>query len=274
MHDRFAQETERFMREARVLATLSHPGVVRHVAHGATPEGEPYLVMEWLEGETLSDRFRRAGLSIAESLALGRRLASALGAVHRAGIIHRDIKPSNVFLPQGSIAEAPCSSTSAWPAALGCYAPYGPHPGGYGPPHQDGRHRGARLGTSPPSRRTASATIDARSQYIFSLGCVLFKSPDRDARNPFTGEDALLRPPPRSRSRCRLPPSAMARGNIPRRSTRSSGALDVQGPRAIRPRDGDAAVAELGALGAISRGERPPRGCRRRGRRCHRSCSA
>ena len=78
--NRGLQESERFMREACVLAGISHPGVVRYVAHGATGGGDPYLVMEWLTGETLSERLRRTGIGgVPESVALVRQLALALG---------------------------------------------------------------------------------------------------------------------------------------------------------------------------------------------------
>src|SRR5689334_18753991 len=56
-----ASTAARFKREAEVLAALHHPGIVRHVAHGTTAEGIPYLVMEWLEGEDLSGRLDRNG---------------------------------------------------------------------------------------------------------------------------------------------------------------------------------------------------------------------
>src|SRR5258708_5737888 len=56
LHDRSAQGSGRFAREVRLLAGLSHPGVVRYVTHGTTEEGEPYLAMDWLVGEPLSRR--------------------------------------------------------------------------------------------------------------------------------------------------------------------------------------------------------------------------
>jgi hypothetical protein len=92
---------DRFRREIRLLAGLDHPGIVRYVDSGETAEGEPYLVMEWLTGETLEARLARAELSIAESVALLRGAAEALGAAHALGVIHRDVKPSNLFLVGG-----------------------------------------------------------------------------------------------------------------------------------------------------------------------------
>ena len=97
---------ERFAREARLLAQIRHPGVVRFVAFGTTSRGEPYLAMEWLEGETLAARLARAPLSIDETLTLARRIASALASAHAAGVVHRDIKPSNVLLVGGEVDQA------------------------------------------------------------------------------------------------------------------------------------------------------------------------
>src|SRR5437016_8164333 len=60
--------TERFAREVRVLSELSHPGIVRYVAHGTTPDGEPFLAMEWLDGEDLAARLHRGALGLSETL--------------------------------------------------------------------------------------------------------------------------------------------------------------------------------------------------------------
>src|SRR6516162_5052195 len=64
------QPMDRFVREVAVLAELRHPGIVRYVAHGTTKGGEPYLAMEWLDGEDLADRLAHAGLTIDESVRL------------------------------------------------------------------------------------------------------------------------------------------------------------------------------------------------------------
>jgi serine/threonine protein kinase len=95
---------ERFSREAQVLSKLSHPGVVRYVDHGVTAEGKRYIAMEWLEGESLSQRLSRQPLTLAESVQVTRRVAEALSEAHRIGIVHRDIKPSNIFVVGGDIA--------------------------------------------------------------------------------------------------------------------------------------------------------------------------
>ena len=89
----------RFVAEQEMLAKLSHPGIVEHVAHGTTAEGRLYMAMEWLEGEDLASRLARGPLSVDDTLALAQRIASALGEVHRHDFIHRDVKPANIFLP-------------------------------------------------------------------------------------------------------------------------------------------------------------------------------
>src|SRR5882672_5507171 len=99
-------DTERFAQEARVLAELNHPAIVRYVAHGTTAEGHPFLAMEWLEGEDLSQRLAREGLSVAESLVLAKRVAAGLAAAHGRGVVHRDVKPSNILLVGGEPARA------------------------------------------------------------------------------------------------------------------------------------------------------------------------
>ena len=97
---------ERFLREAEALAALSHPAIVRYVAHGATPQGEPYLAMEWLDGETLADRLARGAIGPVAAARLGSRVLQALAVAHMRGIVHRDIKPSNLFLPEGDLGQA------------------------------------------------------------------------------------------------------------------------------------------------------------------------
>lgn len=96
-------EPERFLREAEILAQLRVPGIVRHIAHGAVPGGGFYLALEWIEGESLSERLKRSSLLPHETAALARRVAEALGAIHALGIVHRDVKPGNIMLPGGDV---------------------------------------------------------------------------------------------------------------------------------------------------------------------------
>ncbi len=76
---------ERFAREARVLAELDHPAIVRYVAHGETAQGQPYLAMEWLHGQDLAQRLAVSRLTVAESLDVACRAAAGLAAAHAAG---------------------------------------------------------------------------------------------------------------------------------------------------------------------------------------------
>ncbi len=95
-------EAARFAREGQVLGELDHPNIVHVVASGALDDGTPYLAMEWLDGEDLAARQRRAPLGVAEAVEVGRQVAAALGAAHRLGVIHRDVKPTNLFVLTGT----------------------------------------------------------------------------------------------------------------------------------------------------------------------------
>ena len=91
-------ERARFAREAAVLRALECPGVCGYLDSGTGPGGQPYLVMEWIDGEDLATRLRRGPLDVTAALHLGLALARTLTAVHAAGVVHRDLKPSNVML--------------------------------------------------------------------------------------------------------------------------------------------------------------------------------
>src|SRR5579862_2478419 len=87
----------RFEREARVLSSLSHPNICSLYDVGSE-NGVEYLVMELLEGETLTTRLRKGPLPVSSVVKLGMEVADALAAAHRLGIIHRDLKPSNIMM--------------------------------------------------------------------------------------------------------------------------------------------------------------------------------
>ena len=92
---------ERFEREARSISRLDHPNICPLYDVGELPAdagGGMFLVMQFLEGETLAQRLTRGALSIKETLDVGIQVAEALAAAHRAGIVHRDLKPGNVML--------------------------------------------------------------------------------------------------------------------------------------------------------------------------------
>jgi len=90
---------ERMLEEARTTARFSHPHIVTVHAAGVF-KGQPYLALEYLEGETLRERMSRERLSPGEVLRIGRAIADALAEAHRHDIIHADLKPENVFLPR------------------------------------------------------------------------------------------------------------------------------------------------------------------------------
>lgn len=98
LHSRQPLDVERFEREAGILADYAHPGIVRYVGHGLTPEDDHWLAMEWLDGEDLGERLSRAPLTGTESLTLMQRTAEVLAFAHARGLVHRDVKPSNIFL--------------------------------------------------------------------------------------------------------------------------------------------------------------------------------
>ncbi len=155
------RDVMRFAREARVLAALRHPGIVRHIAHGELASGEPYLVMEWLVGEDLAKALLRGRFGVKESVALCARVAEALGAAHAQQIVHRDVKPSNVFLACGRIDQARVID--------------------FGLALSDATARltrtGAFVGTPgymAPEQVNGDAHLDARAD-VFSLGCVLYE---------------------------------------------------------------------------------------------------
>jgi serine/threonine-protein kinase len=91
----------RFHREAEITSQLGHPHLVNVIDFGTAESGEPYLVMEYLEGEDLEHRLPKAGsLTIEAVVNIAKQVASALGAAHAKDVVHRDLKPANIFLMQ------------------------------------------------------------------------------------------------------------------------------------------------------------------------------
>jgi serine/threonine-protein kinase len=96
----------RFVNEAKVVASIRHPGIVEIFDFGRGPGGRAYIVMELLRGETLRTRLRRDGpLSVGKAVVFARQIASAVAVAHDAGVIHRDLKPDNIFLVTDSEVE-------------------------------------------------------------------------------------------------------------------------------------------------------------------------
>jgi eukaryotic-like serine/threonine-protein kinase len=101
-----AQMVKRFHREAITASQIGHEGIAQVTDIGTSREGEPFLVMEYLDGESLAARLRASGpLSVGAACELACAILSPLAAAHRAGIVHRDLKPDNVFLVRQSYGE-------------------------------------------------------------------------------------------------------------------------------------------------------------------------
>ncbi|MEA2160447.1 MAG: eukaryotic-like serine/threonine-protein kinase [Solirubrobacteraceae bacterium] len=100
-----SDQLERFRREARAVAQLSHPHIVGVIDAGEDA-GRPYIVFEYVEGETLKERIRRLGrLPISEAVAYAIEIARALGVAHARHIVHRDVKPQNVMIDEEGSAK-------------------------------------------------------------------------------------------------------------------------------------------------------------------------
>ena len=95
---------ERFMREARTMARLRHPGAAMIFDAGRLPDGRPFIVMEYVEGETLADALAKEGrLAPAHAVQIACAICDVLAAAHALGIVHRDLKPSNIMLNGRSV---------------------------------------------------------------------------------------------------------------------------------------------------------------------------
>jgi eukaryotic-like serine/threonine-protein kinase len=176
LHSHTTIEQARFDQEARVLAELSHPGIVRYFDHGVTANGSPYIAMEWLEGETLEDRLGRGNLGPAAAAHVARLVLEALSAAHSRNIVHRDIKPGNIFLVGWKLTEIRLLDFGIARRVLDVKRLT-----------RKGSTVGTPLYTSPEQAR-GRADVDGRAD-IFSLGCVLFEA--LTGEPPFSGDTPL-----------------------------------------------------------------------------------
>ena len=151
---------ERFDRETKLAGSLSHPNIVACHAAG-TIQGIQYLVMEYVDGETLTGRLKRAGGKLPEqdALRIARDVARALAYAHAAGIIHRDIKPDNILIAKdGSVKLSDFGTAKSMLMEAGV------------------THTGQVIGTPnyiSPEQVRADKTIDARAD-LYSLGATLY----------------------------------------------------------------------------------------------------
>jgi serine/threonine-protein kinase len=108
MHPRLCAHrlaVDRFLQEARSVNQIGHPNIVDVFAFGQLSDGRHYLVMEWLQGESLATSLFRRRWALKESLQLLDQVADALEAAHEKGIVHRDVKPDNIFVLEGRGAQ-------------------------------------------------------------------------------------------------------------------------------------------------------------------------
>jgi tetratricopeptide (TPR) repeat protein len=189
-------EEANILREARAAARLTHPHIAS-VYDVLEHEGRPFIVMEYVEGESLRACLRNGALPPDKVIAIGRQLASALAAAHAQGVIHRDLKPSNVqVMPDGTIKVLDFGIAKLMPRVERTTdAPT--------TTHMVSRERSEALGTPVymAPEQLISGHVDARSD-VYSLGVLLFEM--TAGRRPFVETDAValavamstLPPPP------------------------------------------------------------------------------
>jgi tetratricopeptide (TPR) repeat protein len=166
------QVRARFLREARAISQLSHPHIATIYDYGETPDSQPYIVMEIVSGEDLSELLRGGALPVSRALEIVEAVAEALHEAHSQGIVHRDIKPSNVVINErGSVKVLDFGLAKQLPESL--------------PQHSDqnaqtllatNTRSNALVGTPlymSPEQATA-APVDSRSD-LFALGALLYE---------------------------------------------------------------------------------------------------
>src|ERR687894_1402041 len=167
-----SDQLERFRREARAVAQFSHPHIVGVIDAGED-EGRPYIVFEYVEGETLKDRIRRLGrLPVDEAIAYAVEIARALGAAHGRGLVHRDVKPQNVLVDEEGSAKVTDFGIARSMDDSGLTA--------------EGRVLGTTDYVSP--EQALGHDVNGQSD-IYSLGVVLYEMLTGDV--PFHGESQV-----------------------------------------------------------------------------------
>jgi len=173
---------ERFVREARAASQLNHPGICTIYDIEDDTNGQPFIVMEKLEGMSLKDRLLGEPMDVEEILDIGIQVADALAACHAKGIIHRDIKPANIFITKsgqvkildfGLAKMAPAYATGDYVAAED-------------PLSIAGDIFGTAVYMSPEQAR--GEELDARTD-LFSLGVVLYQM--ATGKKPFAGNNTV-----------------------------------------------------------------------------------
>lgn len=171
---------ERFKREAVVMNSLDHPNLTRIYAFGILQSGEAYIVLEFLEGETLDDRIDRDGsIPVSKAIPLWRQIGEGVAHAHDGGIIHRDLKPSNIMLVKEQSAEI------VKILDFGLAKP-GPQSAKQQSVTRNGEVFGSPLYMSP--EQCMGKELDFRSD-IYAIGCIMYQS--LTAQLPFLGDSAL-----------------------------------------------------------------------------------
>ena len=189
---------QRFEREARTISSLQHPHIcVLHDIGRDPATGADFLVMEYLEGETLAERLRKGALPLAQQLIIAMEIADALAAAHAAGIVHRDLKPGNVMLTASGAklldfglakplaAMATSSAATSAPSFTAAATLSGPSPM-ISPLTTHGSIVGTIQYMSPEQIEGKEA--DARSD-IFAFGSMLYEM--ASGKRPFEGKSQI-----------------------------------------------------------------------------------
>ena len=216
-----AQFRDRFAREGKAIAALSHPNIC--AVYDVGREGRTdFLVLEYLEGETLADRLTRAradaaesgaqaGLPIVDAIHIAIQIASALERAHRSGIVHRDLKPANIFLTNaGGSVHAPVAKLLDFGLARTATSRGSSKPGS---PLGNETPIGTVLGTFQymAPEQLGGVEVDARAD-IFALGAVLYEMITGNKafvskRHASLIDTVLQQPPPASSIRALTPPA-------------------------------------------------------------------
>jgi Tol biopolymer transport system component len=156
----------RFEREARAVSAIDHPNICSLYDIGS--DGDvAYMVMPFIEGETLAERLRRGALPTDEALAIGRQIAAALEAAHGRGFVHRDLKPANVIVTASRIAKV---------LDFGIAKPIAAEELASGTTSITSSSTGVMVGTLPymSPEQVRGAAVDTRTD-IWGFGCLLFE---------------------------------------------------------------------------------------------------